>query len=103
MRGLAPLREDLVAFLVRPHELMPNLAIFLVDTELRMQDKLVGLFEEALARRKRSRRAGPRRTPAVTRLLHETFIVDRSVFLTNTRPNLVQALETCLRAHFGRH
>ena len=29
-------------------------------------------------------------------------LIDRSVFLTNTRPNLVQALGTCLRAHFGR-
>lgn len=102
MRGLAPLREDLVAFLMRPHELMPNLAIFLVDTELRMQDKVVGLFEDALARRKGSGRAGPCRAPAVTRLLYETFVVDGPVFRSNTRPNLVQVLGTCLRAHFGR-
>lgn len=101
MRGLAPLREDLVAFLVRPHELMPNLAIFLADTELWMQDKVVGLFD-ALAGQQGSTRAGPRRAPAVTRLLHETFVVDGPVFRDNTRPNLVQALGTCLRAPFGR-
>ncbi|MGH7361169.1 MAG: hypothetical protein ACREJI_06110, partial [Candidatus Methylomirabilales bacterium] len=94
--------EEVAAFLTRVHELMPNLAIFLVDTELRMQDKLVGLFEEALARRRDAGRARPRRPPAVTRLLNEAFVLEGSVFLTNTRPSLVQALGTCLRAHFGR-
>jgi hypothetical protein len=101
--------EEVAAFLARLAELMPNLAIFLVDTELRMQDKLVGLFEEALARRRETgdgrgpRHRRPRRPPAVTRLLNETFVVDGSVFLTNSRPSLVQAIGTCLRAHFGRH
>ena len=94
--------EEVAAFLSRLNELMPNLAIFLVDTELRMQDKLVGLFEEALARRENPGRPPSRRAPVITRLLDETFVVDGSVFLTNTRPSLVQALGTCLRAHFGR-
>ncbi len=95
--------EEVAAFLARLSGLMPNLAIFLVDTELRMQDKLVGLFEEALARRRDAGRRRPRRPPVVTRVLDETFLVEGSVFLTNTRPSLVQALGTCLRAHFGRH
>lgn len=93
---------EVAAFLARRHALMPNLAIFLVDTELRMQDKLVGLFEEALAQREGRGRRRPTHRPAVTRLLNETFILEGSVFLTNTRPSLVQALGTCLRAHFGR-
>ena len=100
--------EEVSAFLARLGELMPNLAIFLVDTELRMKDKLVVLFEEALARRREGgdgRDGGhrrPLRPPAITRLLDETFVLEGSVFLTNTRPSLVQALGTCLRAHFGR-
>jgi hypothetical protein len=67
-----------------------------------MQDKLVGLFEEALARRRDKGRGRPRRSPVVTRVLDETFLLEGSVFLTNTRPSLVQALGTCLRAHSGR-
>ncbi|MGH7363063.1 MAG: hypothetical protein ACREKA_04905, partial [Candidatus Methylomirabilales bacterium] len=94
--------EEVAAFLARLDALMPNLAIFLVDTELRMQDKLVVLFEEALARRRDAGRRRPRRPPVVTRVLDETFVLEGSVFLTNTRPSLVQALGTCLRAHFGR-
>ncbi len=94
--------EEVAAFLARLAALMPNLAIFLVDTELRMQDKLVGLFEEALARRPDAGRGRRHRPPVVSRLLGETFILEGSVFLTNTRPSLVQALGTCLRAHFGR-
>ncbi|MBI3080197.1 MAG: hypothetical protein HYY89_02245 [candidate division NC10 bacterium] len=93
---------EVAAFLDRLSELMPNVAIFLVDTELRMKDKLVGLFEAALARREGRGRGRPARPPAVTRLLNETFVLEGSVFLTNTRPSLVQALGTCLRAHFGR-
>ncbi len=93
---------EVAAFLARVAELMPNLAIFLVDTELRMKDKLVGLFEEALARRPDAGRGRRRRPPVVSRLLGETFFLEGSVFLTNTRPSLVQALGTCLRAHFGR-
>ncbi len=94
--------EEVAAFLTRLDALMPNLAIFLVDTELRMQDKLVVLFEEALARRRHAGGRRPRRPPVVTRVLDETFVLAGSVFLTNTRPSLVQALGTCLRAHFGR-
>ncbi len=43
-RGGAIRLKQVAASLTRVHELMPNLAVFLVDTELRMQDKLVGLF-----------------------------------------------------------
>jgi hypothetical protein len=93
---------EIAAFLGRLGQLMPNLAIFLVDTELRMQDKLVGLFEAALARREAPGRGQSGRPPVVTRLMNETFVVGGSIFLTNTRPSLVQALGTCLRAHFGR-
>ena len=37
---------EIGAFLDRIEALMPNFAILLVDTELRMKDKLVPLFEE---------------------------------------------------------
>lgn len=102
MRGLPALREEVAAFLALLDALMPNFAIFPVDIELRMQDKLEGLFEEALVRRRDAGRRRPRRPPVVTRVLDETFLLEGSVFLTNTRSSLVQALGTCLRAHFGR-
>lgn len=43
--------QEIAAFLDRTSDLMPGLAIFFVDTELRMKDKIVPLFEEALRAR----------------------------------------------------
>jgi hypothetical protein len=64
--------------------------------------RLPSLREEVVALRREAGRAWPRRPRAVTCLLNETFVLEGSVFLTNTRPSLVQAVGTCLRAHFGR-
>ncbi len=64
--------------------------------------RLPALQEEVAVLRREAGHRRPRRPPLVTRLLNETFVLEGSVFLTNTRPSLVQAVGTCLRAHFGR-
>lgn len=78
-------------FVSRLEVLRPALAIFVVDTELRMKDKVVPLFEGALGRR-------PAPPPPVVRLWDETFRAGPAVYITNSRPGLVGNIGRCLRA-----
>jgi hypothetical protein len=84
--------EQVGAFLDRVDTLHPDLAIFLCDTTLRMQDKLVPFFAAAARRR-----AVP---SEAARLERETWRVGPEIYLTNSEPNLVHALGVCLAAHF---
>ncbi|MCE5333622.1 MAG: hypothetical protein LLG06_03440 [Desulfobacteraceae bacterium] len=80
------------AFLERLEDLRPHLAVLLVDTELRMRDKLVPLLAEGLAR---GGGRGPART--VVRLAGEIFHVDHSIYVTNSRKGIYTNLRTCCR------
>jgi hypothetical protein len=85
------------AFLNRLRDLQPHLAIFLVDTELRMKDKIVPLFEEALgASEERSARR------PVSRLINEIFHVNHSIYLVNSRKGIYTNLRTCFRDFLHR-
>jgi hypothetical protein len=84
------------AFLDRTEALAPDLAVFLVDTELRMKDKLVVLFEEAWEARFAE---GSR---AIRRVFDETFIVQDHIFVTNSRPNLVTNIARILQGWLGQ-
>ena len=86
-------QPEIAAFLDRVDELIPNASLFFVDTELRMKDKIVVLFEEEL--RQRGRANHPRR------LVDELFLCDERIFLVNSRPGLVSSLSRCLRYWLG--
>ena len=80
------------AFLNRLRDLQPQMAIFLVDTELRMLDKMVPLFDESL----RAQHGGE--SPwAIERIVDEIFQVGHSVFITNSRKGVYSNLRTCIR------
>jgi hypothetical protein len=81
---------EIGSFMDRVNALMPNFAVLLVDTELRMKDKVVPLFEEQLA--------GPQRRERtwILRLFDETFLVQDRIFVTNSRPNLISNLARIL-------
>jgi hypothetical protein len=83
------------AFLDRVKALGPDLAIFLVDTELRMKDKLVVLFEEQESAR------FAEGFPSIRRIFDETFVVQDRVFITNSRPNLVTNIARILQRWLG--
>ena len=87
---------EIGAFLDRIEALKPNLAILLVDTELRMKDKLVVLFEEQLAARSAE---GP---PWIHRLFDETFVMQDHVFVTNSKPNLITNIARILQWWLGQ-
>ncbi len=78
--------EEVKSFLGRIEDLSPQLALFLVDTELRMKDKIVPLFEEAL-------KGGY----PVIRLVQELFHVNHRVFIVNSKKDIVANIRQCLR------
>lgn len=89
------MQQEISAFFDRIFDLLPDLSIFLMDTELRMKDKLVPMFEEELLRRygKRWDMEYP-----VKRLHQEIFHIRYRIFLMNTKRSLAENLRICYRA-----
>lgn len=75
------------SFLHRLEDLSPDMAFFLVDTELRMKDKIVKLFEEATGREP-------------TRLVRELFYLD-DIYLINARKGIISNIRRCLQHYFS--
>lgn len=87
--------SEIAAFLDRVEDLVPEIAIFLMDTELRMKDKIVPMFEMELA----SRRAEP---PAVVRIERELFEVGNRIFIVNAKEDIVRNLEQALYRYYKK-
>jgi hypothetical protein len=81
-------------FFYRLWELLPEIAIFLEDTRLRMIDKIVPLFEEELARHYGS--LGQENYP-VMRLHDEIFHINHCIYIINSKRGLINNVKTCLR------
>lgn len=77
--------REVEVFLERLWALKPDLAVFLVDTNLRMLDRVVAMFG----------RAG---VPC-ERLESEIFHTGHQVFVSNSKHELVANLRVCLRAY----
>ena len=73
--------SEITAFLDRVEDMAPDLAVFLMDTELRMKDKIVPMFEHVLARR----HAAP---PAVVRLERELFHIGDRIYIMNAKESI---------------
>ncbi len=85
--------SEVAAFLDRVEDLAPELSIFLMDTELRMKDKLVPMFEQELAKRSSE-------PPPVLRLERELFHVQERIFIVNAKENIGRNIETVVNRHF---
>ena len=92
-------QNEITAFFSRINELLPEVAILFNDTQLRMKDKLVVMFEEELKRRygKRAKRLYP-----VNRLVEELFHVQNRIFIINSKKDIFENFSICLR-HYLRH
>ena len=84
--------QEIRAFLDRLLDLRAHTAIFLVDTELRMRDKIVPHFEETL-KEVHSKPEGW----AVLPLRDEIFHVMHRIYLINSRRGIYTNLRHCLR------
>ncbi len=79
--------REVRAFWSRVIDLCPDMSVFLMDTHLRMKDKLVPMFEKELGERYDS-------PPEVKRIKAELFAVEDRVFLINAKPSIEGNLET---------
>lgn len=93
---------EVKAFLDRVYDLAPGIAVFFVDTELRMKDKMVPMFEDELRRRFTA-------PPEVKRMEKELFEIVGisgdmpSIFIINAKDSIILNVEKVLAAYFRRH
>lgn len=85
--------EEMAGFLGRSHLLAPHAALFLVDTHLRMLDKMVPILEELLGGAKRDSGVPSRK---VQRLEREIFHVKHRLYILNSGRRLAGNLRCCL-------
>jgi hypothetical protein len=90
---------EVKTFFSRIDDLLPEAAILFNDTQLRMKDKLVVMFEEELERRygKEAKILYP-----VERLVEELFHVRHRIFIVNSKKDVVENFHVCLRDYL-RH
>jgi hypothetical protein len=85
---------EVKTFFSRIEDLLPEVAILFNDTQLRMKDKLVVMFEEELQRRFGKEAKTLYR---VERLVEELFHVRHRVFIVNSKKDVVENFHVCLR------
>ncbi len=81
--------REITSFLNRTEDLSPDIAVFFVDTELRMKDKIVPMFEDEL----KSRHERPVR---IDRLVKELFHINGKIFIINARDSILANIQTVL-------
>lgn len=84
---------EITSFFSRIDDLLPDIAILFNDTQLRMKDKLVLMFEEELLRRygEESKTLYP-----VERLVEELFHIQHRIFIVNSKKDVVENFKICL-------
>lgn len=90
------MQPEISAFFDRVFDLIPDFAVFLMDTELRMKDKLVPMFEAELSQRHPEK--GKIEFP-VERLFKEIFHIKHRVYIMNAKRSLADNLRICYRAY----
>ena len=92
-------QNEISTFFSRMDDVLPDAALLFNDTQLRMKDKLVVMFEEELERRygKDSKALYP-----VERLIEELFHVQNRIFIANSKKDVVENFQICLK-HYLRH
>ena len=88
--------SEVAAFLDRIADLSPEVAIFLMDTELRMKDKIVPMFEAVLAAR------GKGDLPVV-RLEKELFHISHRIYIINAKDSIAGNMQNVLGRYFRKH
>lgn len=87
--------KEIRAFIDRAVNLKPSIAVFFMDTELRMNDKIVPMFEDEL----KKRYASP---PKITRIEKELFHIGDRTFIINAKESIAGNIEKILNWYFTR-
>jgi hypothetical protein len=88
-------QNEISAFFDRVNDLSPEISMFFVDTELRMKDKIVLMFEEELKKRYTD-------SPKVTRMEKELFQILDKIFIINAKESIAANIEKVLSWYFRR-
>ena len=98
--------KEISAFLGRVFDLRPEVAVFFMDTELRMKDKIVPMFEEELGRRPPAEITGfwdgADKAPMVVRIEKELFHAGGKIIIINAKDSIVRNIEKVLSFHFRK-
>jgi hypothetical protein len=91
--------NEISSFFSRMDDILPEVAFFFNDTQLRMKDKLVVMFEEELEKRygRNSKTLYP-----VERLIGELFHVQNHIFIVNSKKDVLENFQYCLK-HYLRY
>ncbi|MDP3296132.1 MAG: hypothetical protein Q8N09_00815 [Thermodesulfovibrionia bacterium] len=81
--------KEITAFLSRVEDLSPEISIFFMDTELRMKDKIVPMFEAELQRRYK-------KSVSVERIVKELFHINKKIFIINSKDSIIANIGTAL-------
>jgi hypothetical protein len=92
---------EIAAFFDRVSDLLPEVSIFFMDTELRMKDKIVPMFEDEM-RNRSADRALPFPLDGIQRIEKELFHIDKKIFIMNAKDSIVHNIECVLRWYFRR-
>lgn len=98
--------KEITAFFDRVIDLRPEIPIFFMDTELRMKDKIVPMFEEELKRRSKASISvifGDTDRIEIKRIEKELFQIEGRIFIINAKDSIVNNLEKVLSFYFKGH
>ncbi|MFN3478793.1 MAG: hypothetical protein ACK415_00260 [Thermodesulfovibrionales bacterium] len=98
--------REVAAFLNRITDLKPEIAIFFMDTELRMKDKIVPMFEDEFKKRSAEARSAILSQPdkiEIKRIEKELFQIEGKIFIINAKESIVNNLERILSFYFKGH
>jgi hypothetical protein len=82
---------EIASFIDRTLKLSPHLSLFIVDTELRMKDKIVFMFEQTLPK-------SPLGAAPVVRWKDEIFRVGERIFIVNSKGGFIQNIKDVISA-----
>lgn len=89
-------QNEISAFFDRVYDLRPEISIFFMDTELRMKDKIVPMFEEEL----KKRYTEPLK---LLRIEKELFEIWDKIFIVNAKDSIIANIEKVLSWYFRRN
>jgi hypothetical protein len=90
--------NEISTFFSRMEDILPDMAFLFNDTQLRMKDKLVVMFEEELERR---HGRDSKTLYSVERLIEELFHVQNRIFIVNSQKDVIENFQICLK-HYLR-
>jgi hypothetical protein len=85
--------KEVAAYLDRVSDLNPKISIFFMDTELRMKDKIVPMFEDELLLKYPN-------PPEVRRMEKELFSIENKIFIMNAAGSIRGNIERILIEYF---